>query len=125
MRLKKDTVEKLGAAAYVVLPHDLYRTWVFKETNLLATPFFGGPRFAEGPFAKEKSMVWATALSDPAGYASALYGVSRKAQFWAENDPHWFIIDRRGTLAHIYRPKFGPYVEDIDHVLEALKKAAR
>ena len=65
LRLKKDEIEKLGAAAYVVLAMDRYRTSVFKEENLLLSR-------GEGVFSKEKSLVFATALSDPAGYASAL-----------------------------------------------------
>src|SRR5215471_2765300 len=71
LRLKKDEVEKLGAEVYVVLAMDLHRTRVFKEENLLLST-------GKGPFSKEKSLVYATALSDPAGYASALYGVARK-----------------------------------------------
>ena len=83
LRLRKDEVEKLGAEAFVILAMDLYRTRKFKEENLLLSKF-------EGPFAKEKSLVYATALSDPAGYASALYGVSRKCMRWGgwvENHP--------------------------------------
>jgi hypothetical protein len=124
LRLKKDEVEKLGAEAYVVLAMDLYRTKVFKEENLLLSR---GP----GPFAKEKSLVFATALSDPAGHASALYGVSRKCLrwgSWVENHPCWFVIDRKGTLTYAAHPTFSnptSYVKDIDLVLEALKKAAR
>src|SRR3712207_3219725 len=122
LRLKKDEVEKLGAEAYVVLATDLYRTRVFKEENLLLSTF-------EGPFTKEKSLVFATALSDPAGYASALYGVSRKCLrwgSWVENHPSWFVIDRRGILTYAAYPTFPTptsYVEDVDLVLEALKKA--
>ena len=67
LRLKKDEVEKLGAEVYVVLAMDLHRTRVFKEENLLLSK-------GKGLFSKEKSLVYATALSDPAGYASALYG---------------------------------------------------
>src|SRR4030095_9650617 len=94
LRLKKDEVEKLGAEAFVVLAMDLHRTRVFKEENLLLSPF-------KGPFAEEKSLVFATALSDPAGSASALYGVSRKCLrwgSWGENHPGWFVIDRTGSL---------------------------
>ena len=39
LRLKKDEVEKLGAAAYVVLAMDRYRAKVFKEENLLLSRF--------------------------------------------------------------------------------------
>ena len=124
LRLKKDEVAKLGAEAYVVLALDRYRTKCFKEENLLLSK---GP----GPFQKEKSLVFATALSDPAGYASALYGVSRKCLrwgSWVENHPCWFVIDRKGTLVYAAHPTFSTptsYVTDIDLVLEALKKAAR
>src|SRR5262249_17484220 len=124
LRLKKAEVEKLGAEVYVVLAMDLHRTRVFKEENLLLS---GG----KGPFAKEKSLVYATALSDPAGYAAALYGVSRKCLrwgSWVENQPCWFVIDRKGTLTFTLEPKFESptsYEKDVDLVLEALKKAAR
>jgi len=123
LRLKKDEVEKLGAAAYVVLATDRYRSKVFKEENLLST--------FDGPFSKEPSLVFATALSDPASRASALYGVSRKylrGASWVENHPTWFVIDRRGILSYTAQPTFAPpasYVDDIDRVLEELKKAAR
>jgi hypothetical protein len=124
LRLKKDEIEKLGAEAFVVLAMDLYRTKVFKEENLLLSRF-------KGPFSKEKSLVFATALSDPAGHASALYGVSRKCLrwgSWVENHPCWFVIDRTGTLTYSAHPDFSTptsYVKDIDLMLEALKKAAR
>ena len=124
LRLKKDEVEKLGAEAYVVLAMDLYRTAVFKEQNLVLSTF-------ENPFSREKSLVFATALSDPAGYASALYGVSRKCLrwgSWVENQPSWFVIDRKGILTYASHPTFSSptsYVKDVDLMLEALKKAAR
>ena len=56
LRLKRDEVEKVGADAYVVLAMDLFRTTVFKEENLLLSTF-------KGPFSKEKSLVFATALA--------------------------------------------------------------
>jgi peroxiredoxin len=124
LRLKKDEVEKVGAEVYVVLAMDLYRTKVFKEENLLLSTF-------EGPFSKEKSLVYATALSDPAGHASAIYGVSRKCLrwgSWVENQPCWFVVDRKGTLTYALEPTFESptsYVKDVDLLLEALKKAAR
>ena len=124
LRLRKDEVEKLGAEVYVVLAMDLHRTRVFKEENLLLSK-------GKGPFSGEKSLVYATALSDPAGYASALYGVARKCLrwgAWVENQPHWFVIDRRGTITFVLEPKFDTptaYEKDVDLVLEALKKAAR
>lgn len=124
VRLKKDEIEKLGAETYVVLAMDLYRTAIFKEKNLLLSTF-------ENPFKKEESIVYATALSDPAGYASALYGVSRRCLrwgTWVENTPTWFVIDRSGTITYMAHPSFSSptsYVKDVDLMLEALKKAAR
>jgi peroxiredoxin len=124
LRLKKDEVEKLGADVYVVLAMDRYRTKVFKEENLVLSTF-------ENPFTKEPSLVFGTALSDPAGYASALYGVSRKClrgEAWVENDPCWFVIDRMGTLSCAYPPNFSGatfYEKDIDRVLDELRKAAQ
>jgi peroxiredoxin len=103
---------------------DLHRTKVFKEENLLLSTF-------KGPFEKEKSLVFATALSDPAGRAAATYGVSRKCLrwgSWVENHPCWFVIDRKGTLTYAAHPTFSTptsYVGDIDLVLAELKKAAR
>src|SRR5262245_22996386 len=124
LRLKKDEVEKLGAEAYVVLALDQYRVKEFAEKNLLLSK-------GAGPFAKEKSLVFATALSDPAGRASALYGVARKVVrwgSWVENHPCWFVIDRKGMLIYAAEPTFSTptsYVTDVDLMLEALKKAAR
>ena len=124
LRLKKDEVEKLGAEVFVVLSMDLHRTRMFKEENLLLSKF-------KGPFAKEKSLVYATALSDPAGHASALYGVARKCLrwgAWVENQPHWFVIDRKGTLSFMLQPKFDTptaYEKDVELVLQELKKAGR
>ena len=125
LRFKKDEVEKLGAEVLVVLTMDLYRTKVFKEQNLVLSTF-------KGPFEKEPSLVFGTALSDPAGHVSALYGVSLKylrLNSWFENDPCWFIIDRKGTLTCAYNPNFSTgatfYEKDIDHVLEELRKAAQ
>ena len=124
LRRKKDEVEKLGAEAYVVLAMNLFRTRVFKEENLLLSR-------GKGPFSDEKSLVFATALSDPAGRASAIYGVSRRSLrwgSWVENHPSWFVIDRKGTLVYAAQPTFATptsYVDDVDKVLEELKKASR
>jgi peroxiredoxin len=96
---------------------------VFKEENLLLSK-------GDGIFSKEKSLVYATALSDPAGYASAVYGVARKCLrwgAWVENQPHWFVIDRKGTLIFSLEPKFDTptaYEKDVDLVLDALQMAA-
>jgi peroxiredoxin len=123
LRQKKDEIEKLGAVALVVVAMDLHRTKVFKEKNLLLSTF-------KGPFAQLESLVWATALSDPAGTVSATYGVSRKCLrwgAWVENNPCWFVIDRKGTLAYAAHPTFSSptsYVGDIDKLLDALRKAA-
>ncbi len=123
LRLKKDEIEKLGAEAFVVLATDLHRTKVFKEKNLLLSTY-------EGPFSKEKSLVFATALSNSAGRASALYGVSRRSMRWggwADNQPCWFVIDGEGKITYIFRPKFESptsYVKDINLMLDALRKAA-
>ena len=124
LRLKKDEVEKLGTEVYVVLAMDLHRTRAFKEENRLL-------RGGAGKFGKEKSLVYATALADPAGHASALYGVARKCLrwgAWVENQPHWFVIDRKGTITFVLEPKFDTptaYERDVDLVLEELEKAAR
>jgi hypothetical protein len=124
LRLKKDEVTKLGAAVYVVLPQDLLRSRVFKEENRLLST-------VKGPFAELKSLVFSTALSDPAGHASAIYGVSRKCARWGqwvENDPCWFVIDRKSILTYAAHPSFATptsYVKEVDDMLEALKRAAR
>jgi hypothetical protein len=102
---------------------NLHRTRVFKEENLLLLK-------GKGPSSKEKSLVYATALSVPAGYASAVYGVARKCLrwgAWVENQPHWFVIDHRGTFTFNLQPKFDTptaYEKDMDLVLEALREAA-
>lgn len=120
LRLKKDAVEKLGVATFVVMALDTYRTRFFKEENWL----LGG---GNGPFGKEKSIVFATPLSDPAGRASAIYGVSRRALRWGSwvaNYPHWFVIDRKGDIAYVLKPTFGTpsaYEDDIDKVLKELE----
>lgn len=124
LRLKQDAVEKLGAQTYVVMALDRRRTRVFKEENWL----LGG---GKGPFSKEKSLVYATPLSDPAGRASAIYGVSRRALrwgSWVENSPHWFVIDRKGVITYVLKPSFATptsYQDDIDNVLKELEKAAK
>ncbi len=124
LRLKKDEVEKLGAAAFVVLPMDLFHAKVFKEENLLLGK-------GTGPFSKQTSLVYATALCDPAGSAAAVYGVSRKClrwQSWVENEPSWFVIDKKGILTFAVQPTFATptsYVQDVDRVLAELKKAGQ
>lgn len=124
LRLKKEAVEKLGAQTFVVIALDTYRTRVFKEENWL----LGG---GKGPFGQEKSIVYATPLSDPAGRASALYGVSRRALrwgSWVENSPHWFVIDRKGIITRVLKPSFATptsYQDDVDEVLEELEKGAK
>jgi peroxiredoxin len=123
LRRRKEEIEKLGAVALVVVAMDLHRTKAFKERNLLLSTF-------ANPFRDQESLVWATALSDPAGRVSAVYGVSRRGLrwgAWVENQPCWFVIDRRGTLAYAAAPDFSKptsYADDIDRLLEALRKAA-
>ena len=124
LRLKKDAVEKLGAEAYLVMALDTHRTRIFKEQNWL----LGG---GNGPFGKEKSLVFATPLSDPAGRASAIYGASRRALrwgSWVENSPHWIVIDRRGIITAVLKPTFATptaYQDDVDKVIEELEKGAK
>src|SRR5262245_28335371 len=124
LRLKKDVVEKLGAETYVIVSLDTHRTRRFKEDNWL----LGG---GNGPFGKEKSIVFATPLADPAGQASALYGVSRRDLrwgAWVENYPHWFVIDRKGVITYVLKPTFGTptsYQDDVDNVLKELEKAGK
>jgi peroxiredoxin len=124
LRRKKEEVEKLGAEAFVVLAMDSYRAKVFKEENLLLSQY-------SGPFAKEKSLIFATALADPAGRAAAIYGVSRRCVrwgSWVENQPCWFVIGKSGVITFVLQPTFATptsYEGDIDAVLDELKKAAR
>lgn len=124
LRLKKAEIEKAGAEAYVVVAMDVYHTTTFKEKNLLLS------KSPDNPFAKAQSLVFATALSDPAGRASAIYGVSRKCLrwgSWVENQPTWFVIDRQGKIAYVAHPSFSSptsYIKDVDRVIEALQNAA-
>ena len=124
LSLMKDEVTDLDAAVYVVLPHDVLRTRVFKTENRFLSTF-------ENPFSEKQSIVFSTALSDPAGRAAAIYGVSRKCikwRGWVENQPCWFVIDRSGTLTYAAQPTFSTptsYVEEVDEMLQALREAAR
>jgi hypothetical protein len=124
LRLKKDEVIKLGAAVFVIQAQDLLRTKVFKAENRLLSSF-------KNPFRNEKSLVFSTALADPAGHASAIYGVSRKCPAWGqwvENKPCWFVIDRKGILTYAADPSFATptsYIKEVDDMLAALKAAAR
>ncbi|MDF1752012.1 MAG: hypothetical protein P1U89_04460 [Verrucomicrobiales bacterium] len=103
---------------------DLHRTRVFAEKNLLLSTF-------DNPFKDEESLVFATPLSDPAGRAAAIFGVSRKCLRWGmltENNPCWFVIDREGIIVYKAHPKFesrDSYITDVDGMLEALRKATR
>ena len=114
MRLKKAEFDELGAVVYAVLPVDLYRAALFKEKN-------------EVPF---------TVLSDAAGYAAALYGVSRQHLGWDQrsvNIPGLFVIDGKGRIAYAKIGWFdGGEIGGItaggavgDLVLEEVKKAAK
>lgn len=124
LRLHKGEILRLGAEVYVVQAENVYRTKVFKTENRLLS------KSLTSPFAKEKSLVFSTALSDPAGRASAIYGVSRKGVRWfdwVENHPCWFIIDRKGILTYKLHPSFATrtsYIDEVDRVLKALRKAA-
>ncbi len=124
LRLKKQEAINLGAAVFLVQSHDLVRTRVFKEENRLLSR-------GDGPFSKEKSLVFSTALSDPSGRAAAVYGVARKCEQWGgwvENHPCWFVIDRKGILTYAAHPTFSSptsYIQEVDDMLEALKEAAR
>ncbi len=124
LRLHKAEVEKLGAEALVVQSVDLFRTQVFKERNLLL-------RNHQGPFQWNESLVFATALSDPSGRAAATYGVARRCLRWggwAENQPCWFVIDRKGIITYRSQPTFNSptsFEGDIENLLKALRKAAR
>ena len=119
-------LEKYRRLAFPPKDENFTKGWEDRvlEENLLLSK-------GKGTFSKEKSLVFASALSDPAGYASALYGVSRKCLRWGgwvENEPTWFVIDKKGILTYAARPSFATptsYVDDIDVMLEALKKAAR
>lgn len=123
LRLKKEEVLKLGAEVFLIQSHDLLRTRVFKEENRLLSR-------GNGPFAKQKSLVFSTALADPAGRAAAIYGVARKCVRWGgwvENNPCWFVINRKGILTYAAHPSFASptsYVKEVDDMLEALKQAA-
>ena len=102
LRLKKDEVIKLGAEVFLVQAQDLWRTKVFKEENRIIGTFNGEP-------ARGKGLVYSTALADPAGHASAIYGVSRKLPRWGqwiENKPCWFVIDRSGIITYAAHPSF-------------------
>ncbi len=124
LSLKKDEVTKLGAAVFVVLPHDVLRTKVFKTENRFLSTL-------DSPFSEEKSIVFSIALSDPAGRAAAIYGVSRKCIQWrgfVENHPCWFVIDRSGMLTYAAQPTFSSptsYIKEVDDMLEALNQASK
>jgi len=118
LRLKKEEAIKLGAAVYLVQSHDLVRTRVFKEENRLLSR-------VKSPCSKQKSLVFSTALADPAERAAAIYGVARKCVSWGawvENHPCWFVIDREGIITYAAHPTFAT---PTSYVLDALKQAAR
>lgn len=123
LRLKKDEVIKLGAAVYIIQPQDLLRARVFKTDNRIIGRF-------DGKAVKGQSLVFSTMLADPAGRASAVYGVSRKCPAWGqwvENYPCWCVIDRKGILTYAAHPSFATptsYIKEVDEMLEALKEAA-
>jgi hypothetical protein len=124
LRLHKAELLRLGAEVYVVQAENVYRTKVFKTENRLLS------KVPTSPFSGLESLVFSTALADPAGRASAIYGVSRKGvrwYDWIENHPCWFIIDRNGILTYTLHPSFATrtsYVDEVDKVLKALREAA-
>lgn len=125
LRLHKEEILKLGAEVFVIQAENTYRTRVFKTENRLLS------KSRTSPFAGLRSLVYSTALSDPAGRASAIYGVSRKGVRWfdwIENNPCWFVIDRNGTITYSAHPSFATptsYVDEVNLVLDALRKSAK
>jgi peroxiredoxin len=120
LRLHKAELLRLGAEVYVVQAENVYRTKVFKTENRLLS------KVPTSPFSGLESLVFSTALADPAGRASAIYGVSRKGvrwYDWIENHPCWFVIDRDGIITYTLHPSFASYVDEVDKVLEALREA--
>lgn len=76
LRLKKEEVIKLGAEVYLVQSHDLLRTQVFKEENRLLSR-------GNGPFSKQKSLVFSTALADaPLQFTGSPESASAGAAGW-------------------------------------------
>jgi len=125
LRLHKDELLRLDAEVLVVQVQNLYRTQVFKHENRLLS------KSLTSPFAEEANLVFSTALSDPAGRASAIYGVSRKGvrwYSWVENRPCWFVINRQGVITYTAHPTFSSptsYVDEVNEVMKALKQATK
>ena len=123
LRLKKDEVIELGAAVYLIQPQDLWRARVFKTENGIIGLF-------DGKAVRGQSLAFSTALADPAGHASAVYGVSSKCPAWGqwvENYPCWFVINRKGILTYAAHPSFATptsYIKEVDDMLGALKRVA-
>lgn len=117
LRLKEKEFEESGAAVYVILRADLYRTALYKKRKKV-------------PF---------TMLSDPAGGAGALYGVCRNGLQMYFADPGVFVIDRTGVI-RFARVGYPPGKEELGRepsgepkwtlgyaelLLEEVKKAAQ
>jgi peroxiredoxin len=125
LRLHKGEILELGAAVYVIQAENTFRTNVFKTENRLLS------KSKTSPFSKEVDLVFSTALADPAGRASAIYGVSRKGirwNDWIENHPCWFVINRKGKITYTAQPTFGSptsYIDEVNDLMAALRQAAK
>ena len=125
LRLHKEELRELDVAVFVIQAENTFRTKVFKTENRLLS------KSKTSPFSKEKNLVYSTAVADPAGRASAIYGVSRKGvrwYDWVENHPCWFVIDRKGVITYTAHPSFGSptsYIDEVNELMEALRQAAR
>jgi hypothetical protein len=74
---------------------------VFKEENLVLSTF-------QNPFTQEPSLVFGTALSDPAGTASALYGADAVLELAAADNRNFAQESKNHTGFSLCRPpRFG------------------
>lgn len=125
LRLHKDEILSLGAAVFVIQAENTFRTKVFKTENRLLS------KSKTSPFSDEENLVFSEALADPAGRASAIYGVSRKGvrwNGWIENHPCWFVIDRKGIITYSAHPSFASptsYIDEVNDLMDALRQAAK
>jgi peroxiredoxin len=105
LRQRKDEIEKLGATLFCVLPMDLYRTRTFQEKTA-------------GPY---------TTICDPAGRASAIYGVAKQLVVHDEwvNSPSVFVIDKKGVIAYAYVGNSWGDRPSAEAIVEEVKKAAK
>jgi sugar lactone lactonase YvrE len=106
LRLRKAEFDALGAEIRVVLRGDPHRTAVYREKVQHEFPI----------------------LADPAGRASAQFGVSTYNSWGWWNQSTWFVIDRQGVVSAVSRPGFTnrgcDLVKESDVLLEEVKKAA-